>query len=158
MMKMPRKISLIALVVVLLISCVKDEDNQAIVATEILEYFSSFQEEAALRDVPVDLEEMRINGVLQDIEGSTILGQCNTSGNGEKTVIIDAFSWSRLTDLQKEFLVFHELGHCALGRTHDDSSSPNGTCISIMNTGESNCNIRYNSQNRSTYLDELFSN
>ncbi len=69
----------------------------------------------------------------------------------------------------REELVFHELGHCLLGRTaHRTSRLPNGEYASVMNGKESGlysscvydigganngCDDRYK---RTYYLDELF--
>jgi hypothetical protein len=49
------------------------------------------------------------------------------------------------------------LGHCALNRRHTDATNKDGTCISMMQSGNGSCKMVYNAQNRSKYLDELFS-
>ena len=43
-------------------------------------------------------------------------------------------------------------------RGHLESSFNNGVCTSIMHSGLTNCNVAYNTNNRTYYLDELFSN
>jgi hypothetical protein len=54
-------------------------------------------------------------------------------------------------------VVFHELGHCYLGRGHSEETHPNGVCKSIMRSGNGGCFDNYNSTTREAYLDELFS-
>lgn len=158
MMRLPPNILLLILSSFALFSCAKFGDTSVIIDDDLIYYFESFEQEAALRNVSLDLNELGISGMLLEIDDSTIIGQCSINNNGQKTVIIEPSSWSQLTELQKEFLVFHELGHCALQRTHNDAFSNNGMCISMMTSGENNCIIRYTNQNRNSYLDELFYN
>ena len=66
---------------------------------------------------------------------------------------------------QLETLIFHEMGHCILGREHDTSLLPNGDAKSIMVPGDvslyapcaypigDSCNQLFK---RDYYLDELF--
>jgi len=57
--------------------------------------------------------------------------------------------------MQKERLVFHELGHCVLNRSHLETVGTDGHCLSIMNSAQ-RCSDNYNAQTREKYLDELF--
>jgi hypothetical protein len=78
--------------------------------------------------------------------------------------------WDRLSTLNRETLLFHELGHCLLNRDHDDALFPSDAPKSIMTTvldgpyqacvyvfvGSDNvekCNLTVR---RDYYLDELF--
>ena len=54
--------------------------------------------------------------------------------------------------INRESLVFHELGHSYLGRGHDDAILDNGYYKSIMNTYV----ISYGPDMRDYYIDELF--
>jgi len=65
--------------------------------------------------------------------------------------------WETASFAEKEYVVFHELGHCALNRRHLDTKNADGTCLSMMQSGNGSCKMNYNAQNRSKYLDELFS-
>ena len=68
-------------------------------------------------------------------------------------------------DVQLETLIFHELGHCILGRTHDSNLLPKGDPKSIMYPDnielyspcvyaiDPACNNLYR---RAYYIDELF--
>ena len=60
--------------------------------------------------------------VTMEITPHPSVGHCQIFIDGSKIVRVhpDYFRNS-LNDLQKEQLVFHELGHCALGRFHTDS-------------------------------------
>ena len=120
-------------------------------------YFERFEEEAKQRGIAVDLVASRISGVIENVEEEHIAGLCTTFGNfrpGEIT--IDAVFWSRASDLFKEFIVFHELGHCYLDRDHREDAFSNGRCVSIMRSGTLDCRDNYNVATRPTYISELF--
>lgn len=121
-------------------------------------YFKRFEDEGAKRNMPMDLNDARITGVISDIPTSHVLGQCSYSTDNPKKLTIDQPFWSSASDLFKEFVVFHELGHCYLGRLHDESMDAGGVCVSIMRSGTGTCRDNYTAVTRKAYLDELFFN
>ena len=120
-------------------------------------YFERFEEEASLRELSINLANLRIEGRIEAINEEHIAGTCQFRGNQPRLVTVDAGFWNRAGDLFKEFIVFHELGHCVLERDHDESESPSGVCLSIMRSGTTDCIDRYAYETRSYYLNELFS-
>ncbi len=140
---------------IILQGCVKNE-KESIIESELQEYFDSFSEEAQIRGVDIQFDAIEIAAYIENIERQGTLGQCMTYSDGSKEVIIDENYWSRISNSEKEFLVFHELGHCVLGREHLDESDNRGNCISIMQSGEGGCRANFRRQNRAEYLDELF--
>ena len=119
-------------------------------------YFQRFEEEAALRGLEVDLVASRITGMIAQIEAENVLGQCNYQSFFPNHVTIDKAFWDRAGDRGREFVVFHELGHCELLRDHFEGVFPDGTCRSIMRSGVEGCRDNYGAATRSAYLDELF--
>ena len=158
------KLKLIVLIGIstLLFAC--DEDTSELKAIESIvderlhEYFESFKTEAAARDVIIDFNEMNVEGHISDIAERGIAGQCQTYTDGNKAVVIDETYWNRSSDLKKEFIIFHELGHCILNREHHDEANENGSCVSIMNSGSAGCDLSYTEKTREAFFDELFSN
>ena len=78
---------------------------------------------------------------------------------------IDRTYWSTIdttagADLMKEDLLFHELGHGLLGRSHLNTTLDNGDWKSIMcggtKVGDRSWNINYHGMRRKYYVDELF--
>lgn len=124
----------------------------------LYEYFENFKAEAAKRDVEVDYVAMNVEGTIGDITERGIAGQCQTYTNGSKAIVIDESYWNKVSALKREFLVFHELGHCILNRDHLDDSNTDGSCFSIMNSGGAACSLNYNSLTKETLLEELFTN
>lgn len=137
-----------------LISCSKQFDND--IESELQEHFDTFVLEASLQGVDISLDLIDIDAYIENIEDRGTLGQCKSYSNGSKKVVIDQQFWNRATDLEKEYIIFHELGHCILDRDHDDSKDSDGTCLSIMQSGDNTCSGNYTSQNRNSLLNELF--
>ena len=167
------KISLLFLLFVLLFatSCQRDEIVDLAPAVEEPEvrrfpnvderlwpYFERFEEEAANRGMDVDLVRARITGDIRNLDEEHVAGQCTTFGNSFRPgrVTVDLEFWNRAGDLFKEFIVFHELGHCFLDRGHREDAFANGRCKSIMRSGTLDCRDNYNPTTRSLYLVELF--
>ncbi len=119
-------------------------------------HFSTFEEEALKRGWAVDLIKKGIHGIVKDIEEQNVAGMCSFGSHQPQLVTIDALFFERADYLYREFIVFHELGHCALFRNHDESQNRSGICVSIMRSGLGGCRDNYHEGTREGYLDELF--
>jgi len=122
-------------------------------------YFELFEEEARARGMEIDLIERSLSGEVMEIDGQGVAGQCQYGQNtvlDNHLVIDESFLLSNASDLLKELVVFHELGHCYLQRDHREDTYPTGACISIMRSGVGDCRDNYSDAFRATYIDELF--
>ncbi len=138
------------------------------VPAQLDSYVASFIAEASARgfDYKIDNLIIRYDATLS----GPVCGQCNEvtkKNNVQKIITINAKLTCWTNDQELEALLFHELGHCFLGRTHLTDLLPNGDPKSIMypdnnslyppcvyavdNT--SSCNKTFK---RQYYLDELF--
>jgi len=138
-------------------ACEKD-DPAVIVDPALQPYFDRFVEEGALRGVTVDFTIIEVEGMLTEIDGNNIHGQCISNSAKANSLLVDNSFWNGASDIEKEFVIFHELGHCYLDRSHLDTQNQDGTCASMMHSGTSGCTNAYNQMTRSMYLDELFQN
>ncbi|NNF35132.1 MAG: hypothetical protein HKN68_13545 [Saprospiraceae bacterium] len=120
-------------------------------------YFERFELEGEQRGITLNLNTLNIQGRIESIDEEHIAGTCQFRGTSPRLVTIDSEFWNRSSDLFREFIVFHELGHCALRRDHDESASSSGVCLSIMRSGTTDCFDQYSVNTRAYYLDELFS-
>ncbi len=150
------KLLFLAIFISSIFSCAKDGLSSE-VDTRLQPYFDSFVEEAALRDIAVDLTENRIIARVTDIVGNSVAGSCANSQSDNSYISIDEAYWNAVDNLAREMVVFHELGHCILKRAHLESRDENGDCISLMESGLGNCNLNYTLETRDKMLDELFS-
>lgn len=123
------------------------------VTAELCPYFQSFEEEAAKRNITINLNLAGIKGKLVNIQNGYV-GLCST--HAKKEILIDNQFWAKSSHLKKELIVFHELGHCFLERRHNNQQAGNGTCASIMRSGLGRCVDFYTEKTRAQLLDELF--
>lgn len=146
---------LLAMIPVLMVQSCSEED---IVETdaELVPFFELFKIEAEARGYFVDYEAERIEGLIQDIPSASVQGQCFHNEKKPKKVIVDLDYWNNASKLEKEFIIFHELGHCFLNRDHLDDAETDGSCVSIMHSNPGVCFFELTSDNRTDYLDELF--
>lgn len=73
-----------------------------------------------------------------------------------KGIVIDKLFWNESSNNWREYVLFHEVGHCFLERAHYDASHQNGGRVSIMYSGLGGCIEAYGSNSRESYLEELF--
>ena len=126
------------------------------VDSQLKQYFQRFETEAAIRGFSIDLTATGITGVIQEIDEEHVLGRCSFPRAQPNRVTVDQSFWDRGSDSFREFVVFHELGHCFLLRSHLEDRLSNGACASIMRSGNGTCLDNYSQRTRDFYLDELF--
>jgi len=141
-------------------TCGKDKNK--LVDKELEVYVDRFFAEAALREMEVTDNNLEV--VFTDLTEESIcgLGHFRYLGTDLRKVEInpDFFCWGFHDDLARENLVFHELGHAILRRTHVNTVLPTGLPAQMMCDGNS-CNVfayydKYTLGKRAYYLDKLF--
>lgn len=85
--------------------------------------------------------------------GSTV-GMCTFSSSGRNSVALSTSAWDRGSETFREMLLFHELGHCLLGRGHKNSNHSDGRRESIMASAMFSQKVYL--AHRDQYLKELF--
>ncbi len=136
---------------------------------EFQEPFDQFIEEAALRGIDLEIDNLIIR--YDEALEASFCGNCNSAevaSNIQKTISVNPnyFCWEN--DEQAETFIFHEMGHCVLGRLHTDEKLPNGDPKSLMIADDlsvySPCVYNFDRDNndcdnrskREYYIDELF--
>jgi hypothetical protein len=149
--------------------CSRDDDFKPIynVPAEYQPFVDAFIREAVDRGY-----SMEINNLIIDFDATIEAphcAQCNSTSlekDIQKIISINPNINCWFTDEEHETLIFHELGHCILGRVHDDNVLPNGDLRSLMNANDfsvySSCIYPVDDQpcdntfKRPYYMDELF--
>ena len=126
------------------------------VEEELWDYFIRFELAASVRGKKVDLGAARVTGKINEITTRNVAGTCNYNQSSPNKVTMDLDFWENSVDRNREFVVFHELGHCVLFRAHKEDATSNNICKSIMRSGTGNCIDNYSGITRESYLDELF--
>lgn len=146
-------------------SCTKEEfvlDQKANVLETLgipealIPHFETFQTEAAIRGYEINFLKSAISAEMVEINQGNVAGMCSTNNRGLRHIIIDQNFWLRAGHYSREMIVFHELGHCILGRGHKEDAFENGVCKSIMRSGNGTCFDVYRLNTRDYFLDELF--
>ncbi len=158
-------------VLIALLSCSKDQEmlnpdfiedipKEPIGYQEVDEalwsYFDRFELEASERGITIDLRTEDVTGTISDIDKKNVAGTCNYNQRYPNKVTIDLDYWRRSGDRSREFVIFHELGHCILYRAHKETANAYNVCESIMRSGTGSCYDNYSRLTRESYLDELF--
>lgn len=92
--------------------------------TPVQEYVNRFNQAmnrhvgAKLSDKYLSRLQFRVKHMagLDDAKCMALDNVCSES----RMIILDSYMWSIATDLYKEMVMFHELGHCILFRLHDE--------------------------------------
>jgi len=116
-------------------------------------FFEQFEVEAKQRGLTINLVTQQIQATIESIPAPNI-GLCNRATNN-RVIVIDQDFWTNRSELKRELIVFHELGHCSLNLEHREDNA-GGVCKSIMRSGHEGCVDNYSSVTRAAYLDELF--
>lgn len=113
------------------------EVKPGIINEEFRPYLNGFVKEAKAHGVSLDPDKARKLSMEFSfhLASNDSEGQCNQD-SGELR-IVESY-WITATEAQREMVVYHELGHCLLGRGHEDGQLPLAsggyTFKSIMNT------------------------
>jgi len=158
-----KKIITVLLLLVVLMSCDDEEDNLIYnVPTEVQPFVDAFVAEAAARGQTIETDNLIVeltapveNGG-QFVCGVTFGPIVNVAQN---LVQIDTqcLAW-RHSEISREVLMFHELGHALLLRHHRTDQLPNFDFASIMVSSTWNIDDFYifDLTKREYYIDELF--
>ena len=146
-------------------SCTKEElvqnEEQNIlemlgIPAALIPHFETFQAEASERGYIINYINSGISAEMETLNQGSVAGVCSTNNRGLRHITIDQSFWNRAGHFSREMIVFHELGHCILGRGHKEDAFENGVCKSIMRSGNGGCYDAYRANTREYFLDELF--
>ncbi len=148
--------SFIGICLLAIYACEPETVIVTVVDTPLQMYFDRFIDEAAVRGLDVSYATYQVDAHIGEITEPNVIGQCSWSQSHQHSITLDKQYWRSANDLQREFVVFHELGHCVLGLQHTDDSDAYGNCLNIMTSGTGNCRVLYTHNNRNRMLDSLF--
>lgn len=150
--------------VLFIASCTPEENSLSNinVSEDFEPYVTSFIEEGAKRGYDIDFEDTGLSIVFGHTPNAS--ASCSEIAGhdwGSHQIIINREAWKVLNDSLKERLIFHELGHCELNRSHKNDKFNDGSWASIMRgdplTGvDEKLPIPYFGFRKSYYVDELF--
>jgi hypothetical protein len=161
-------VRMIHLAMIIMAGCSDDQNRPLVyeVPSGFEETVRRFIHEGRSRGYPLDINNLIIK--FDPAMKMPHCAKCNSSYLNPKIQKIitlnESFCWTNGQEM--EALLFHELGHCFLGRQHTNETLPNGDPKSIMtpanislyspcdfSVGGEDCNYTFK---RPYYLDELF--
>ena len=138
---------------------IHSSDSRAFSSTDpvFFPYLQEFEAHAAthLGQPNFSVGDVPIN--FKDPENDAHDGVCLSYSNGTYEVWIRKSWWDQTDEAQRHIMIFHELGHCRLGRGHDEGFLGNGSNRikgSIMNSIIPSSH--HYGQYESEYISELF--
>lgn len=129
-------------------------------AEEFGVYIRLFQREAEVRGLDLYMPKLdrslrvyKVDKFNQELQDDSVIGLC-VKNSGRVNIYIDKTAWNTSDSLQREMLLFHELGHCALDLDHDRSLDSSGVPNDIMYPVSFDSLYYY--KYRKFYLDRMF--
>jgi hypothetical protein len=113
----------------------------------LLPYVQRFINDASQYGKKLSYEDLTV--IYDSIDSDTV-AYCS----GADRVVVSKKYWDTFSDLSKELVMYHELGHCLLDRRHTTLQLPSRKPASIMNPVMFN----YTESERPYYKQELFEN
>lgn len=147
---------LIATMGILLITfCTCEREKIQVIPSEVEGYVDSFFQDANRFGHELKIEHFDLIFTFTSIEEDYVSGRCNIK---KGQIEIDSNRWNSMSNKSKEWLIYHELGHCILEREHFNEEFANGECKSIMKGGvDVGCSTNFISNSwKEYYKSELF--
>lgn len=142
------RLIVLSLFAIILASCGRNEpthNNVVSVDSDLERFIQSFEEY-------MEVDASYVSASFASLDAKT-MGNCNSWSDGGREIKINIDFWPTLSEIGKEQLMYHELGHCVFDLTHEDRTvvDKNGNTVygSIMNTyffGESWAYATYQQQ------------
>lgn len=129
MKSQPMKSRIFVALILIVFAC-SDDDKEPTIPYELEEYATRFFEEAAKRGISVPPQSsipITMVDAIPENEGFVGIATFDPP-----TVRIKKNSWDEFTEMQREWIMFHELGHAALRRVHCEERLPDCKFKSIM--------------------------
>ena len=153
---------LFSLLSLIFLGCQEDDDNESPSLPDLNGYLQRFEEEARLRGYDFDLSGIETAYVDEIMGDDTFCGYgyINYDGNGLRRIEISLAprcGWEKRSDIERENLFFHEIGHAFFNRYHDESKLCDGSPLSIMISTTDGWKIYSESEKekRAYYISEL---
>jgi hypothetical protein len=134
----------------LLIASCDDSESESYQDPLLKEYINRFVDEGKLRGRVISVK--KLTAKFEVIANN----MCSYGRFGVTKIGVMRSCWDNLSELAKELLMFHELGHAMLGRDDLTDLLPNGDPKSIMTPDPTVVYNEITTKKREYYLDELF--
>lgn len=127
-MRLVPQIQIFALMALTLVGCNR---QTTLDVGEFHPYVQRFEQEASRNGAPLQVSDLIIRyGAMQN---ALERAACELTDGETPLIIVRQDTWDRMSDAEREELMFHEMGHCILKRKHNSNLTDDGYPESIMN-------------------------
>ena len=160
-MKSLTQFGCVLFLITIALSCTEDDGPSDY--PDLTNYLERFEQEAGKLGYDFDLSKIQVVYVNEiKINDRTFCGYgySNYDGAGLRRIEISkssACNWASKTDIERENLFFHEIGHAFLQRSHDETKQCDGSPLSLMNSTGNSWKIYGDNEEdkRTYYISEL---
>jgi hypothetical protein len=139
------------------------DDDEVSDYPDLTIYLDRLEQEAAKLGYDFDLSKVQVAYVNEIKIGDRTFcgyGHSNYDGAGLRRIEISKSvycNWAGKTDIERENLFFHEIGHAFLQRLHDETKQCDGSPLSLMNSTVNGWKIYGDNEEekRTYYISEL---
>jgi hypothetical protein len=108
---------IIILIIIMAAGCGRSPERVYSVQPEFESYVKDFQADA----VTYGKKEISLDaGLIVEMKEISYAGLCHLTPHKPPHVEIDTLTWAHATSIERKMLMYHELGHCLLGRGHNE--------------------------------------
>lgn len=109
----------------------------SIVDDRLEPYVQMFIEESITQRVLVNINNLTVvfmshERMIERSKNPNVIGLCSGRGHNNPVVYINEKYWDSASEEDRMVLMYHELGHCVLGREHNNAAK-SGVRLSLMN-------------------------
>lgn len=160
MLRKLHKIVLASFIILLIISCSDDNFQNISIDSDFNAYVDAFIESGAQRGKEIDFTDTGLTIQYGEVSEDAA-AECSELGSGfegSHKIKISKVYWNQIDELEREVIIFHELGHCELGRIHDNQIFSIGDWKSLMrgSVSQKDPAVHFYGTRREYYIDELF--
>lgn len=146
------------LILIALSSCgaKTSHDKSVSVAPEFQEYFDKFQLEYGRKIEDISIQFGDVSTHCSTLDHAKLYGCCYFKDGETPLITIDQSEWVRRSfqvnglEINYEQLIYHELGHCVLGRSHVETRD------SLMTSEIDQIQVSKYVDHREDFINELF--
>lgn len=114
----------------------------SVIDSDIQPYVDLFHADMNLHGIHSEILTSVVFGTVESVSSISgaldSVGVCE-SGPSINQVTLARSNWDKVSDQQKKFLVYHELGHCVLNRVHKPDTTPYFFCSTDALLPENMC-------------------
>ena len=118
-------------IIILALGCVACGRQPSRDLGEFAGYVEKFESVSIAQGRPVRVEDLKMK--FAQMDRPTEQAVCILQTDEQPQINVNKAAWDRMTETERQSVIFHELGHCVLLRKHVNALDSDNDPISLMN-------------------------